>query len=89
MNLEIDGGGKVAFGVPPQRWVDTSGDGSIMQVCRVAGQDMMAITDDAGRFDLYYLHFKTGGFMSMDEAKQAAPEFARKVLARMIQMVAD
>ena len=89
MNVEIDGGGKVAFGVPPQRWVDTTGDGSIMQVCRVAGQEMMAITDDAGHFDLHYLNFKTGGFATIAEAKQAAPDFARKVLQRMTEMVTE
>lgn len=45
MKLEIDGGGKVAFGIPPLQWVDSRGDGSIMQICRVSGQEMMAITD--------------------------------------------
>lgn len=87
MNLEIDGGGKVAFGIPPLQWVDARGDGSLMQVCRVSGQEMMAITDDAGSFDLHYLHFKTGGFASMAAAKQAAPEFARKVLSRLIELI--
>ncbi|WP_232452605.1 hypothetical protein [Burkholderia ubonensis] len=47
---------------------------------------MMAITDDAGAFDL---HFKTGGFPSIETAKQAAPEFARRVFARLSAMIAD
>lgn len=87
MKLEIDGGGDVAFRVPPLQWVDPSGDGSIMQVCRVSGQVMMSITDDAGSFDLHYLHFKTGGFASMEAAKASAPEFARQVLTRLIDLI--
>lgn len=89
MIIEIDGGGKVAFDVPSLRWVDSTGDGSIMQICRIAGQKMMAITDDAGGFDLLYLNFKTGGFATMEAAKQAAPEFARRVLRQMIEMVTE
>lgn len=87
MKLEIDGGGKVAFGIPPLQWVNSRGDGSIMQICRVSGQEMMALTDDAGGFDLHYLHFKTGGFTTMESAKQAAPEFARQALAQLIEIV--
>ncbi len=77
MQIELDGGGTVVFGAPQMRWFDPKGDGSVMQICRMAGQDMTAITDDAGKFDLHYMHFKTGGFRSMDEAKNAAPEFAK------------
>lgn len=57
-----------------------------MQTARFGGQEMMAITDDAGAFDL---HFKTGGFPSIETAKQAAPEFARRVFARLSAMIAD
>ncbi|WP_240691006.1 hypothetical protein [Burkholderia cepacia] len=90
MNLEIDDSGKVAFNGPQQRWVDPNGDdGSVLQVARFGGQEMMAITDDAGAFDLHFLHFKTGGFPSIDAAKQAAPEFARRVFARLTVMIAD
>lgn len=86
MKLEVNGGGKVAFGIPPMNWVDPKGDGSVIQFCRVAGQEMMAITDDAGKFDLHYLNFKTSGFITMEAAKQAAPEFARLVLRHMIEL---
>ncbi len=87
MDIKIDGGGQVVFGVPAFFWRDPSGDGSLMQVCKVAGQDMMAITDDAGGFDLHYMHFKTGGFRSMTEAKAAAPEFAKKVLNHLLTLI--
>jgi hypothetical protein len=50
---------------------------------------MMVITDDAGGFQLGYLNFKAGGFKTMEAAKKAAPEFAKRVLARMSDMVAD
>ncbi len=89
MDIKIDGGGQVAFGVPAFCWRDPSGDGNLMQVCKVAGQDMMAITDDAGGFDLHYLNFKTEGFASMEAAKQGAAEFAKHVLEHMIALVGD
>ncbi|WP_199028850.1 hypothetical protein [Ralstonia sp. ASV6] len=90
MNIEIDGGGRVAFNAPQQRWVDPNGgDGRVIQMARFGGQEMMAITDDGGAFDLHFLHFKTGGFPTIEAAKQAAPEFARRVLARLAEMIAD
>ncbi|QMI49984.1 hypothetical protein [Burkholderia sp. MBR-1] len=90
MDLDIDGGGKIAFNAPQQRWIDPNGgDGSMMQTARFGGQEMMAVTDDAGAFDLHFLHFKTGGFPSIEAAKQAAPEFARRVFARLTAMIAD
>jgi len=48
--------------------------------------DAMALADDAGAFDLSFLHFKTSGFPSIEAAKQAAPEFARRVLARSLEL---
>ena len=50
---------------------------------------MMVITDDASGFELHYLGFATGGFRTIDVAKQAAPEFARRALDRMREMVSD
>lgn len=60
-----------------------------MQQARFAGQEVMAITDDAGAFDLHYLGFKTGGFKTIEEAKIAAPEFTRKVLVHMTNLIAN
>lgn len=87
MKIELDGGGKVVFAAPQMQWRDSPGDGAIMQVCRMAGHDMMAITDDAGAFDLHYMHHTTGGFRSMDDAKSAAPEFAKQVLNHLLTMI--
>ncbi|MCK4120410.1 hypothetical protein ACI2UK_24435 [Ralstonia nicotianae] len=90
MNIEMSGSGKVAFNGTQQRWVDTNGgDGRIMQIAMFAGQEMTAIADDAGGFDLRFLNFKSGGFPTMEAAKQAAPDFARRVFARLIEMIAD
>jgi hypothetical protein len=69
------------------KWFNSNDDGSIMQVCKMAGQEMTAITDDAGAFDLHFMHFKTGGFLSIEEAKNAAPEFARLVLNHLLSML--
>lgn len=61
----------------------------IMQTARFAGQEMVAITDDAGAFDLDYLGHTVSGFSSMDEAKAAAPAFARAVLERLHNLIKD
>ncbi len=48
MKIEIDGGGRVAFSAPQQRWRDPNGEnGSVIQTANFAGQAMMAISDDA------------------------------------------
>jgi hypothetical protein len=90
VKIEPDGGGKQMLAAPQQHWRDPNGeDGSIMQTALFAGHRMMAITDDAGGFELGYLNFKAGGFKTMSAAKDAAPEFAKRVLARMTDMIAD
>jgi hypothetical protein len=87
MKVELDAAGRLNFRVPQQMWFGD--DPHMMQSARFAGHEMMAVTDDQGSFDLHYLNFQMGGFKSIDEAKQAAPAFARKVLARMVEMIAD
>lgn len=61
----------------------------LMQTAWFAGQEMMAITDDAGAFDLDYLGHISSGFASMEEAKAAAPTFARGVLERLRNLIQD
>ncbi|MDO8728517.1 MAG: hypothetical protein Q7K26_01350 [bacterium] len=87
MQLDIDGTGQIAFGMPQQVWFGDKPN--LMQVARFGGQEMMAVTDDNGAFDLHYLCFTTGGFKTIEEAKKSAPIFARKVLARLSEMIAD
>ncbi|MFA1025794.1 MULTISPECIES: hypothetical protein [Pseudomonas syringae group] len=48
---------------------------------------MMAISDDAGAFELDYLGHIGSGFASIDDAKAAAPEFARAVLERLRNLI--
>jgi len=91
MKIELHAGGRVQFLGPQQRWNAGPRDESkgVLETALYAGQQMMAITDDAGGFELHYLGFATVGFRTMDVAKRAAPEFARRVLDRMREMVAD
>lgn len=49
----------------------------------------MAITDDAGAFELDYLGHIGSGFASIEDAKAAAPEFARAVLERLRNLIQD
>jgi len=60
-----------------------------MQIARFAGQGMMAITDDAGAFELDYLVHISSGFASMEDAKAGAPEFTRAVLERLRNLIQD
>lgn len=91
MKIELSAGGRVQFLGPQQRWNAGPSDDSkgALETALYAGQQMMAITDDAGGFELHYLGFATGGFRTMDIAKQVAPEFARRVLDRMREMIAN
>ncbi|ODT95119.1 MAG: hypothetical protein BGO50_01870 [Rhodanobacter sp. 67-28] len=91
MKIELSAGGRVQFQGPQQRWNAGPGDDSkgILEIALYAGQPMMVITDDASGFELHYLGFATGGFRTIDVAKQAAPEFARRALDRMREMVSD
>lgn len=85
MELALHGGGKVLMAAPQQDW---HGDNpAVAQYARFAGQDMTAITDDAGAFELLYLGFVTGGFPTIDAAKAAAPLFARRVLAHLSNLI--
>ncbi|HYD60520.1 MAG TPA: hypothetical protein VEC35_09210 [Noviherbaspirillum sp.] len=87
MRIELDGAGQVNFRAPQQQWFGDSPE--VMQTASFAGHKMTAITDDNGAYDLHYLNFQAGGFKTIEDAKHAAPEFARKVLARMSEMIAD
>jgi len=60
-----------------------------MQTALFAGQEMMAITDDAGAFDLDYLGHIASGFATIEAAKAAAPVFARSVLERLRNLILD
>ena len=83
MDIRLHAGGKFVMGGPQQKW---NGD-EIMQTSLFAGHEMIAITDDAGAYDLLYLHFKQAGFETMEAAKTAAPEFAQAVLKKMIDQI--
>lgn len=87
MRIQVTAAGKWSLDAPQQVWRD-SGDG-VMQQALFAGQGMLALKEDdsADRFGLRYLGFSATGFLTMDAAKQVAPDFAKRVLIRMAEMV--
>lgn len=89
MNIEIGADGKVRLHAPQQRWSAPDDDKGVLETANFAGHQMMAMTDDHGAFNLRYLGFVAGGFQTIEDAKKAGPEFARRVLNRMISMIAD
>ncbi|MDD5394985.1 MAG: hypothetical protein PHE17_18355 [Thiothrix sp.] len=87
MRIQVTAAGKWSLDAPQQVWRDS--DDGVMQRALFAGQEMIVIKedDDAERFGLRYLGFSASGFLTMEAAKQGAPEFAQRVLGRMVEMV--
>jgi len=73
------------LGQPQQQWQGSAPH--LMQVALFAGHGMIAITDDAGAFELDYLGFTAGGFPTIEAAKASAPEFAQSVLEHMRNLI--
>lgn len=87
MNIVANIEGREKFSGVQQKW---SGDEpAVLQRACFAGQEMIAMTSSAGVFVLMYLGFDLEGFDTMETAKAQAPAFARKVLARLSDMIAD
>lgn len=84
MQIQLDGAGNVRMAAPQQLW----SDGDELQTAYFAGESLMAVIDESG-FCLNYLGYKVAGFGSMEEAKQAAPEFARKVLVHKAGLITE
>lgn len=72
---------------PQQRWSGKPGD--IIQTALFAGQEMMLVVEDTGLVRLSYMSIICQGFHSVEEAKQAAPGFARSVITHMLSMIED
>lgn len=87
MQIKVREGATLPLNRPLQVWWGDSPE--VMQVARFAGLEMTAITDDVGAFELDYLGHTAGGFTSIEEAKAAAPEFARAVLERLRNLIQE
>lgn len=84
MSIRVSAAGQMQLDRPQQEWrTSLTGDPSIMQIANFAGQELIAITDDKGGFDLEYLGFTEGPYPTMDRAKAEAPKFALAVLEVM------
>lgn len=84
--MEINPEGRALYSVAQERWSEVT---DTVQTARFAGQSMLVSYGTHGDFLLSYLGFDLGGFKSMDEAKAAAPAFARKVLIRLVDMISQ
>lgn len=81
MTIRLSSTGQMQLNRPQQEWhAGRGGDPANMQVANFAGQELMAITDDNGGFELHYLGFTEGPYPSMDRAKEEAAKFALAVL---------
>lgn len=91
MDIALDVGGQMLIEhVSQQEWKGDSPE--IMQVARFAGREMMVIQQSDETPDLYelqYLGFVTGNIKGIETAKSLAPEFAKKVLSQLSDMIID
>jgi hypothetical protein len=90
MRIQVTAAGKWSLDAPQQVWHGEDGDtDGVMQAALFAGQEMLPVKedDDTGGFGLRYLGFQATGFLTMEASKQAAPDFAKRVLGRMVEMV--
>ena len=85
MEFKVREGDVFPLNRPQQVWFGN--EPHLMQTARFAGQEMLAISDDAGAFELDYLGHVAGGFSSIEDAKAAAPVFARAVLERLRNLI--
>ncbi|WP_203584670.1 hypothetical protein [Pseudomonas arcuscaelestis] len=87
MKIRTQKGSMFPLNRPQQVWVGDTPE--VMQTALFAGQEMMAITDDAGGFELRYLGLIGSGYSTMGEAIAAAPEFGRFVLECLRCLIQD
>lgn len=87
MDIKVREGSVFPLNRPQQIWYGDKPQ--VMQTARFAGQEMVAITDDAGAFELDYMGHIGSGFSSIEDAKAAAPDFARTVLERLRTLIQD
>jgi hypothetical protein len=84
MDVHLGAGGNVTFKAPQQQWQGSE----VYQTALFAGQRMDAITNGGeDGFVLVYLDLESDPFASMEEAKGAAPAFAKAVLQHLITLV--
>jgi len=69
-----------------QDWTD---DARGLSTALFAGHDATVQLERDGGFYLYYLGFTTERFDAVTDAKQAAPMFARAVLAHLASLIVD
>jgi hypothetical protein len=101
MKIVLSKAGEIRFEKRDARtWnVSVPGDPNVFQSTIFAGEQMIAYgtedddIDDNGKvivsapFTLSYCGFKAVDFATMEEAKAAAPDFAREVLKLMLAMI--
>ncbi|WP_434113524.1 hypothetical protein [Paraburkholderia caffeinilytica] len=87
MKIELMDSSKKLAEQPQQEWFGDSAPG--LYTALFAGNDMSLQHERDGHFHLYYPGYAAHDFASAEAAKKAAPEFARRVLARPSDMIAD
>ncbi|MBI6882624.1 hypothetical protein [Pseudomonas putida] len=82
--IMLNGEGRVSKDNPVQSWYGEE----CYLTANFAGYQMRIVTED-GRSDLKYLHYQSLGYNSVEDAKAAAPEFAKAVLLKMLSSISQ
>ncbi|WOF81681.1 hypothetical protein P5704_027785 (plasmid) [Pseudomonas sp. FeN3W] len=88
MEITLAPGGQYTHSAPQQQW---HGDSPHFQTALFAGQKLMVIreSDESPVYELHFMNLMTTGFASMEDAKKAAPDFARSVFDRLKSKIQD
>lgn len=71
------------LGEPQKVWVG----GRDAQMAYFSGHEMLAQLDETSAYSLEYLGYTSGLFKTMADAKEGAPDFAKKVLERLRDLI--
>jgi hypothetical protein len=86
MSISLSDEGRQRYSAAQENWTGLT---TSLQTALFAGHEMLVRADAGGDFTLSYLGFEQVGLKTIEEAKAAAPTFAKKVLIRLTEMISD
>lgn len=86
MNITYGPGARNTILAPQLKWHRINED---YQLCLIAGLELTAVKECTSKntYEMLYCGFRLAGVTSMAEAKRMAPDFARRVLCKMIDSI--
>ncbi|MFP4897378.1 hypothetical protein [Paraburkholderia sp. EG304] len=86
MKIELYGSSQKDAALVQQEW---NGDGLTGPQTALFASNDMTLQCERDGFHLYYLGYRTSAFVTNEDARKTAPEFARQVLNRMLSQISE